>query len=147
MKFSDLVLNSEALLPGVYNRAVMSYEVRNFKVTEMLGMKTRIVSALVKSDRPGLYKVVLQLNRVDLGCSEDNDVVVRCNCPCYRFWFNEANSRVHIMYGKKLPAYVPVPEEQLQRPRPWPHNPAYVPGMCKHIILLAKHLKRKGLMC
>lgn len=147
MKFSDLVLGSEVLLPGVFNRAVIEdFRMVNFHTRDMLGVKTRLVNTDVISD-DCTYKVVIQVNRVDLGCSEDNDVVVRCNCKCFRFWFSEANRKVHALFGMHRPKYVLVPEAMRQRPARPPLNPGdAIPGACKHIIVVMKYMKRQGIM-
>ena len=147
MRYFDLVLLSEQLLPGVFNRAVLdAYEIDQYKETDMIGMKTKIISARVTSRDDMNYNVVVQINRVDCGCTEERDVLVRCTCPAFRFWFAEANRRHHVLYGMHFKQYVPVPSHLLTRPRRAPLNPGNVPGVCKHIILLMKSLQREGVV-
>lgn len=148
MKFSDLVSGSEVLLPGVFNRAVIEdYSLIGFHVTDMLGVKTKIVRTEIESKDAKKYKVVVQFNRADQGCSEDNDVVVRCSCQCFRFWFSEANRKAHALFGMHRPKYVPVPDDQRQRAKRPPLNPGdLIPGACKHVFIVMKYMKRHGMM-
>lgn len=148
MKFSDLVTGSEALLPGVFNRAVIEdYTLEHFHVTDMLGVKTKIVTVDIVSSEAKVYKVVVQFNRADQGCSEESNVVVRCNCQCFRFWFSEANRKTRTLFGMHRPKYTPVPDEQRQRPKRPPLNPGdAIPGACKHVFIVMKYMKRQGLM-
>jgi hypothetical protein len=148
MKFSDLVAGGEALQPGVFNRAVIEdYAIFDFHVTDMLGVKTKIVRAEVASPDKKVYKVVVQFNQVEGPVSEENNVVVRCNCPSFRFWFSEANRKVHALFGMHRPKYVPVPDHLRQRPKRAPLNPGdAIPGACKHIVLVTKYMKRQGMM-
>lgn len=148
MNFSELVHSSEALLPGVFNRAVIEdFKVLGFKSREMLGVRTRIVSALIQSDRKEPYKVVVQVNRVNGPVTEDNDVVIRCSCPCYRFYFSEANRKQRILFGTHRPKYDPVPDDQRLRAKRPPLNPGdIIPGACKHVFVVMKLMKRKGLI-
>lgn len=148
MKLSDLVTGSEVLLPGVFNRAVIEdYSLENIHVTDMLGVKTKIVRMDIRSKERNVYKVVVQFNRADLGCSEESNVVVRCNCQCFRFWFSEANRKVHALFGMHKPKYVPVPDGLRQRPKRPPLNPGdAIPGACKHVLVVMKYMKRQGMM-
>lgn len=148
MNFSDLINSSEVLQPGVFNRAVVEdFGIVGFKCTEMLGVKTRIVSALIQGDAKEPYRVVVQVNRVDGIVTEGNDVVVRCSCPSYRFYFSEANRKQRILFGAHRPRYEPVPNGERRRaPRP-PLNPGdLIPGVCKHLIVVMKLMRRQGLM-
>lgn len=146
MKFSELVVGSEQLQPGVFNRAVIEdYVISNVLVKDMKGVRCKLVSAEVMSDDRKLYKAVIQVSHADEGVSEDSDVTVRCSCQSFRFWFGEANRRAHVLFGTKMPKYTPVPDHKRQRPKQPPKNPKHIPGMCKHVILLMKYMKNVGI--
>jgi hypothetical protein len=148
MRFSDLIDSSESLLPGVFNRAVVDdYEVNHFVVKDMVGVRTKLVTAEFSGPNDA-YKVVVQVSGIVPGekCSEENHMVVRCSCPAFRFWFGVANRDHHVLFGPKIKRYIPVADHLRQRPKQAPKNPGHIPGVCKHIIGLIKVMKRDGIM-
>lgn len=148
MKFSELIEHSEEIQPGVFNRAVIEeYDVSDLKVVDMLGVKTKMVSANFRS-RNDVYKVVVQVNGVVPGVqiTEENHMTVRCSCSSFRFWFGIANKKSRVLFGQHMKKYVPVPDDQRQRPKQPPKNPDHIPGVCKHIIGLVKVMRREGII-
>lgn len=147
MKFSELVSNAEVLQPGVFNRAVVEdFDISNLKVVDMLGVNTKIVSIEVQGSEKKPYKVVVQFNQADRGCTEESNVVVRCSCMSFRFWFSEANRKARALYGMHRPNYVPVPDNERVRAKRPPLNPGdLIPGTCKHICVAMKYMKREGI--
>lgn len=65
------------------------------------------------------------------------DVLVRCNCPDFRWRFNNYNSVDKSLYGTKAKAY-----ESKGGP---PANPMELAGMCKHLMKTMKVLQEAGL--
>ncbi len=65
-----------------------------------------------------------------------NNVVVRCNCPDFYWRFNYYDHLDHSLYGKKRAKY-----EGNYR-----INPREMPGMCKHLMSLAKALTESGIL-
>lgn len=63
-----------------------------------------------------------------------NDVKVRCTCLDFYWRFALYNAKDKSLIGKQPEPYV----KKTDRP---PVNPDQVPGVCKHIIKLADHLK------
>lgn len=71
--------------------------------------------------------------------NDENDVLVRCNCPDFRFRFNFYDHIDKSLFGKKVKKY----ESLGIGP---PANPQELPGMCKHIIKLIKSLGKAGIL-
>lgn len=71
--------------------------------------------------------------------SNKNDVLVRCNCMDFYYRFNYYNHLDHSLYGRKRSKY-----EALERPNT--ANPTQKPGMCKHLIKMAKIIKETNLL-
>lgn len=65
---------------------------------------------------------------------ESTDVLVRCNCPDFRWRFSYYNHVDKSLYGRKPAEY------NALGVRP-PANPMQMEGMCKHIMKLVKVLK------
>lgn len=69
----------------------------------------------------------------------NNDVVLRCDCPDFRWRFNFEDYKDRSLYGvvrKKYEAKV----------NPGSSNPLELPGMCKHLIKLVHALHNSGIM-
>lgn len=125
-----------------------------------LGMKTLFVKGRVQSEGKNYDTVVLFKNvKYDLTEGGDEmvflyasdglvyhfqpikenecDVVVRCNCPDFRWRFNYYNHKDKSLYGNKARKY-----EGAGGP---PANPLQMPGMCKHLMKTVTALSRANL--
>jgi hypothetical protein len=70
--------------------------------------------------------------------SENQDVLVRCSCPDFRWRFNYYDHLDHSLYGRKAAAY----RSKGQR---GPANPMELPGICKHVMKMTTALADAGL--
>lgn len=70
---------------------------------------------------------------------EDNDVVLRCNCPDFRWRFAYYNHLDKSLYGRKPPKYK-------AKYRPGSANPMESAGLCKHLIKLIEVLKNSNII-
>lgn len=69
--------------------------------------------------------------------SEENDVLLRCNCPDFYWRFNYYNHLDHSLYGRKRPPYITDSSVA---------NPLELPGACKHLMKLGIALKDSGIL-
>lgn len=79
---------------------------------------------------------VYTLSKLDL---ENTDVLIRCNCPDFRWRFCHFNSIDKSLYGRDRKKYEAIH-------RPGSANPLELPGMCKHLIKLQKVLLQSGVI-
>lgn len=66
-----------------------------------------------------------------------NSVEVRCTCESYRFTYAYANRRNRALFPPDFPIYVRKTPVRGGRPR---RNPYKIPGLCKHLVLVAEYL-------
>lgn len=71
--------------------------------------------------------------------SMENDVLVRCSCPDFSWRFNYTDHLDRSLYGVKRKKYEAIND-------PGSSNPLELPGMCKHLIKLAKTLTEIGVI-
>ena len=69
----------------------------------------------------------------------DNDVLVRCNCKDFTWRFNFTDHKEESLYGRVRRKYEAIYN-------PGSSNPLELPGMCKHIIKLAKSIHSAGVL-
>jgi hypothetical protein len=69
---------------------------------------------------------------------EDNQVLVRCNCPDFHWRFNYYNHLDRSLQGKKRAKY-----EGKGGP---PANPSQLPGLCKHLMKAVSALRDAGVL-
>jgi len=69
---------------------------------------------------------------------ENNDVLVRCNCPDFFWRFNYYDHVDKSLYNRKRKKY-----ESQGGP---PANPFEMPGMCKHLMKMTKVLKQSNIL-
>lgn len=69
----------------------------------------------------------------------DTDVLTRCSCPDYKWRFKYWNHLDNSLYGSKGKRY----ESKGVGP---PANPLEMPGMCKHLMVLARILRQEGIV-
>jgi len=65
---------------------------------------------------------------------ENTDVLLRCNCPDFRYRFAWYNKLDHSLYGR-------LPKKYIATGNGPPANPMELEGMCKHLMKTMKVLK------
>lgn len=80
--------------------------------------------------------LLYEMGRLSL---ENDDVLVRCNCPDFKWRFSFYNHLDKSLYGRKPRKY----EAVTSRP---PANPQQMPGMCKHVMATVRALQHAGLL-
>jgi hypothetical protein len=70
--------------------------------------------------------------------SERDDVLVRCSCKDFFYRFNYYNSLDRSLFGRKRGKY--------EGKGLWEANPEKAPGMCKHLMKMAKMLRESKLL-
>jgi hypothetical protein len=110
-----------------YNTIILFKKV-NYNVTE-----ARKAIKIIASDDEKEYT----FEKLSL---ENTEVLVRCNCPDFRWRFSYYDHVDHSLFGRKPPKYKKV--EGSNRP---PANPLELPGMCKHIIKTIEALGHAGI--
>lgn len=70
---------------------------------------------------------------------ENNDVLVRCNCPDFYWRFVHYNKLDKSLYGRDRKKY-----EAIKRPNT--ANPMELSGVCKHLIKMTKIIKESNLL-
>ena len=69
----------------------------------------------------------------------ENNVMMRCSCPSYRFRFDDANRRNGAGTGARFGIY----HRKTDRA---PNNPSHIPGACKHLIEFLDYLQSNGFL-
>lgn len=159
----DLYQSTVAAFP---NTAYRQHAVDPIKITQLewvpyLGVKTLYLKGLAQSssgreyrpiivfknvryhterDAPDLIEIVASDNRPylleKLG-NTTNDVLVRCDCKDFYWRFNYYDHEDGSLFGRKRKKY--------EGAGP-PANPMELPGVCKHILKLAKALDHAGIV-
>jgi len=132
--------------------------VKSLSWTPFLGVKTMFVKGLVQNEGREYTTMMLFKNvnykpqtneTVRLWASdgmpykfeklslEGTDLVLRCNCPDFKWRFSYYNHLDKSLYGTKPRKYIA--SEGSNRP---PANPFEMPGMCKHLIKLSHALQQ-----
>lgn len=124
--------------------------------TPFLGMKTLFIKGTAESGESEYTTLVLfknviynQESNVRIVANDglvyefqkpsfDDDVLVRCSCPDFRWRFAYYNHLDHSLYGKKPKRYVGLGFATA--------NPLQMEGMCKHLIKTIKALKESGVI-
>lgn len=65
--------------------------------------------------------------------TEEQEVLVRCNCPDFRWRFNYYDHIDYSLYGRKAPKYT-------AKTNRGPANPSELPGMCKHLMKMSESM-------
>lgn len=153
---SDLYDSAVRAFPRTTKRqhAVDPVIVEELRWTPFLGMKTLFIKAEVRNESRHYSPVILfknvnyggngvritasdereyQFNKLSL---EGTDVLVRCNCPDFKWRFNYYDHREGVLYGPKRSPY-----ESHGGP---PANPLELPGLCKHLMKVAIALRDAG---
>lgn len=156
----DLYRSAIAAFPNTTKRqhSTDPIIITELRWTPFVGTKTLFTKGLAQSGESGkeynpiiVFKKVnynedvVQITASDGGeysfaplSNENTDVLVRCNCPDFSWRFNYYNSLDKSLQGRKRRKY----EGVSNRP---PANPSELPGMCKHLMKMAKVLKEAGI--
>lgn len=159
----NLYKSTEKAFPSTTLRQHSTHPVRVESLTWMpfLGVKTLFIKGLIRNENrkydcimlfkninfkqnegKNLIKVKMSNGKeyfVEQINSEKNDVLVRCNCKDFHYRFNYYNHLDHSLYGRKRSKYEAVN-------RPGTANPEELPGLCKHLIKMAKIIKETDLL-
>lgn len=154
---SELYASAVAAFPRTKMRqfATDPVVITHLDWTPYKGMKTLFVKGLAQHEDREYSPIILfkgvnyQVEEVRVAANDgsefgmrpvsltENDVLVRCNCPDFRWRFNYYNHLDGSLYGAKRKKY-----EGHGGP---PANPMEMPGICKHIMKLINVLQEAGL--
>lgn len=149
---NTLVQGAIKVQPNVINKAFDgSLSIEDLKITNMTGMKTKIFSSTIRSSTDSKsYHCVIAFYEVGdpetaIPSLTKNPVRVHCACKSFYFFFSWEDMINEALYGRH-----PKPYERKTHPgdpnyKP-PVNPAEIPGVCKHLILLIRSLRDSGLV-
>jgi hypothetical protein len=130
--------------------AVGEIEIENVRAVPYLGMRTLFVQSGARNQDRHYSPVILfrDVNynengeiiieyqgdeyRFDRLSLNNNDVLIRCNCPDFYWRFTHYNHLDHSLYGRDRAFY--------QNQGGPPANPQEMPGMCKHLLALIRDL-------
>jgi len=99
--------------------------------------------------RDGVYSQVMRFSlkgskrdiKKDKPSTSKDRCLVRCQCSAYYYYYWFGNKKVKAHDGANFKGYTrktpPPPVGRAEK------NPAGIPGMCKHLVFLAKELRRK----
>lgn len=169
MDFYKWVSLQESNLEGLYSDTVRAFPrttkrqhsideiaILGLSATPYLGVRTLFVKGMAKNEVNGrdyspiiLFKGVRYLPSDRAGSahitagdgrryfferlSQRNEVVLRCNCKDFHWRWNYTDHLDRSLYGSLRRKYE-------ASERPGSSNPLGLPGMCKHLIKLAKSL-------
>lgn len=176
MEFTNWLSLQEANLSGLYADTVRAFPrttkrqhaideivVRQMDWTPFKGVKTLLVKGLAKNEGNGKeYKPLILFKKVNYHDSKQNrnwieivasdgrkhvfekinnsnEVVVRCDCADFFWRFNYEDSLRKLLYGRVRSKYE-------AKDNPGSSNPLELPGMCKHLIKLARSLSDAGVL-
>ena len=170
MKFCNWMTLKESNLQDLYTSTVRAFprttkrqnsideiNIASVSWTPYLGVRTLFVKGLAQneSNRKEYNPIILfknvkyndskKQNFVEITASDgskyffqklnnDNEVLLRCNCMDFTWRFNYEDKRDSSLWGKVRKKYE-------AKERPGSSNPLQLPGMCKHLIKLAKSLQ------
>jgi hypothetical protein len=155
----DLYQSAVAAFPRTTRRqyATDTIHITNLHWTPFVGMKTLFVKGLAQNEGKEYTPIILLKNvqyiteGITIVASDgreytfkklsptENDVLVRCDCPDFRWRFRYYNYLDHSLQGPKGKKY----EAKGMRP---PANPMEMPGMCKHLMKLMQGLNETGVI-
>jgi hypothetical protein len=151
MKLDQLVLGSDAVLPiGMIRYMDGRNVVESLRFNSYIATKMKSVTSTVRASgigNPGelatsAYIAQIAFFGVDVTKEPPgpgHDVGVRCSCPAYYFWFSHANQLRGCSFGTRFKPYIR--KTSLTDTRYPPKNPHNIPGMCKHLLLVASTLQ------
>jgi hypothetical protein len=151
----QLVKGTEQVLPvGMIRYMDGMNVVETMRVTTFVGSNMKVVTSTVRAsgrhprkpesgDTPDqAYIVQIAFYGIEINKEAPrptNKVGCRCSCKAYYFWFSWPNMSNGCSFGTRFKPYVrKTPPDD---PRYPPKNPGNIPGLCKHILLLAATLQ------
>ena len=152
--WADIVKNTIKVNSSSYDNVDQSARVKLSDVRYDAGVKTiTFFGEVGSSSKPSTYSVQVAFKGVEptqnLTPEEiehgfnpkpslaENEVLMRCNCPSYRFRFDNANRSNGAALGARFPVY----HKKTDRA---PLNPDNTPGACKHCIEFINYLQNQG---
>jgi hypothetical protein len=151
----QLVQGTEAVLPTAMIRYMDGLNVvESIRVTTFVGSKMKVVTSTIRASGrttratppdylPQLaYIVQFAYYGVDtqkVAASPLNQIGCRCSCKAYYFWFAWPNMANGCSFGTRFKPYVR--KTPPNDPRYPPKNSGNIPGLCKHLLLLAATLQ------
>ena len=153
----DLYKSTVQAFPHTTKRqhATQSIVINNLRWIPFVGMKTLFVKSLAQNENKEYSPIVLfknvnyKGNQINIVASdglkynfnklslENTEVLVRCNCPDFRYRFAWYNKLDHSLYGTP-------PKKYISKGGP-PANPMQLEGMCKHIIKTISVITETGI--
>jgi hypothetical protein len=151
----QLVRGTDRVLPTAMIRYMDGMTVvESIRVTTFAGSKMKVVTSTVRASgrhprKPEhgsvpdqAYIVQIAFYGVDVGKtppSPIDNVGTRCSCKSYYFTFAWPNMSNGCSFGTRFKPYVrKTPPDD---PRYPPKNPNNIPGLCKHLLLVASTLQ------
>lgn len=159
MSLDQLYHSTVRAFPNTTKRQHITDTIKVVKIdwTPFVGMNTLFVKGLVENegkmyDTIFLFKgiryetgkdsiplmasdgMTYHLSKID---EANQDVLVRCNCPDFKWRWNYYNHSTGSLWGAKVRKY-----ESQGGP---PANPKELPGMCKHCLKTVRALSRAGI--
>ncbi len=161
MNFSEWL--NESSLNDLYTSTVKAYpattlrqhaidpiRIAKLSIVPLKGMKSVYFSGLAQNENREYSPIILfkevkfdHVNSIHVNADDgytyhfkqlsprENNIVVKCNCKDFYWRFNHYNYLDHSLYGRDRKAYE----------GKYAINPKEMPGMCKHLIALAKSLR------
>lgn len=175
MNFNDWLTLNEENLPDLYTSTVRAFprttkrqnaideiDIMSVLATPYRGVRTLLLRGHARNDTNGreyspimLFKGVRYRDSMTPGVIEiasrdgrrhmlerlgpGNDVLVRCDCQDFYWRFNYEDRRNGVLWGRPRRKY----EASFN---PGSSNPLELPGMCKHLIKMARSLGDTGIM-
>lgn len=150
----DIVQGARQVSPGSVDNVSQAARIENLDLRYDEGVKTlTFYGTIHSSSSPIAYTMIITFKDVDRveGLTDeeiqqgympkpsltDNEVMMRCSCPSYRFRFDDANRRNQAGTGARFAAY----HKKTDRA---PINPDHIPGACKHLIEFIGYLQDRG---
>ena len=127
---------------GLTDVSVKEIKKQVFKGTSTVQYITRMTGSKLRGPRE-TYKATLVFTNQDNTGKVDTkkDILCRCSCDAFYFWFSFANWKRKCLFGRKAKVYQR--KTPISDPRYPPKNPDAIPGMCKHLVLLSRYIIRK----
>lgn len=163
--YLDLYQSTVNAFPHTRKRqhVVDSIQIQEVNFTPYLGVKTLFVKAAALNEENGnIYKAMMLFKNVDYHPRKEreelvelavngkayfferlerdvNDILVRCNCPDFKWRFAHFDYEDRSLYGRNRRKYEAVMA-------PGSANPNQMPGMCKHLIKLSTAIQDIGIL-
>lgn len=162
MNESSLITLYQSAVDAFPNTTKRQHATNTIVITELIwtpfiGLKTLFIKGLAQNQGKEYNPIILfkGVNYLESGGTsvidnigstfnlqqlsfENNDVVLRCNCPDFLWRFNFYNHLDQSLYGRKRKKY--------ESHGGLPANPSELPGMCKHLIKLSMAIRESGLI-